>query len=243
MSKALLLTEGIDDVRALTEIFTRELSLKTRRVGTTPQFSKDERWFVSEDLSRQVVVVSGKDRDRAATTLREHLSEGKVQRLGFDRAALVFDPDDDNDLQWREWFTQKILEPWEPETTDLGYSVSIQEVAVDVLPIPWDSGALFDDLSEVKRCVERVAMQILSGSDEKDSAMVLKLLEILQADGRKTNWKTAFRLLNAIRKPSVEDGFFSTVFGQDKGMRTGIKPALESTLMWPRLAFVAGVEP
>lgn len=241
MSKALLLTEGVDDVRALTEIFTRELSLETRRGGQTPQFSRDERWFDSDDLSRQVVVVCGNGRDPAATTLREHLREGKVRRLGFDRVALVFDPDDHSDVQWREWFTHEVLEPWDIEATDLGYSVSMQDASVAVLPIPWDSGALFDDLSDAKRCVERVAMQILSGTDEKDTAMVLKLLEILQADGRKTNWKTAFRLFNAIRKPSVEAGFFSTVFGQDKGLRSGIKPTLESTLMWPRLAFVAGV--
>lgn len=242
MSKALLFAEGVDDVRALTEIFTRELSLKTRPGYWTGQFSDKERWFISDDKSRQVVVVNGKGRDPAAMTLRERLSEGKVQRYGFDRVALVFDPDEHNDDQWREWFTHKVLEPWEPEATALGYSVSIQDTAIDVLPIPWDAGAFFNDLSDAKRCIERVAMQILSSTDADDAAMVLKFLEILQADERKPTWKTAFRLLNAIREPSVEAGFFSKVFGQDEGLRSGIKPTLESSLLWPRLAFVAGVE-
>jgi hypothetical protein len=74
----------------------------------------------------------------------------------------------------------------------------------------------------------------------QDTELLLELLYLIQQKGCKTTWKTAFKLFNAIRKPSVEDGFVSQVFGQDKELRVGIEPVLRSSQLWERFSLLLG---
>lgn len=115
-----------------------------------------------------------------------------------------------------------------------------------LLPVPWEGGEVIDELDTARRCLERVGLDVLarSQSDQKDLVvnqkdLIVEILDLIQGKGLKANWKTAFRLMNAIRKPETEDGFVSQVFGQDEYLRSGIEPALKSTPLWDRLAFLA----
>lgn len=99
---------------------------------------------------------------------------------------------------------------------------------------------MLDDLPQAQN-IERVALGILQACQDpqaqEDQEIVLDFLQQLQQRGRNTQWKTAFRLLNAIRHPAVEDGFMARVFGQDTQLRVGVRSVLQSTTLWDRLAF------
>lgn len=243
MIHSLLITEGKDDVRALREIFIRELGFSITR-NQSPLFARTEETIETQEPACRLVIFAAGDRGRAAARSREVIVEGKLIRNGFTRLGVVFDPDDDHDDAWRSWIDSKVLdEAWDVRELPHAYQVATGTGTIDLIPIPWDAGPVFDELNANLRSIERVAIGVLQEASREDSELVLKLLDQIQTSGRKISWKTAFRLLNAIRKPETEDGFFAQVFGQDRELRSSVRKVLESTELMTRLQIVGGLSP
>jgi hypothetical protein len=243
MIHSLLITEGKDDVRALREIFIRELGFSITR-NQSPLFARTEETLKAQEHACRLVIFAAGDRGRAAARSREMIVEGKLIRNGFTRLGVVFDPDDDGDDAWRSWIDSHILdEAWDVTELPDGYQVTTDTGKIELIPVPWDAGPVFDELDESRRSIERVAIGVLQEASREDSELVLKLLDQIQKSGRKISWKTAFRLLNAIRRPETEDGFFAQVFGQDRELRSSVRTVLESTELMTRLRTVGGLSP
>jgi hypothetical protein len=240
VNRALIVTEGKDDIRALREIFTRMLGLTAAREGTQP-FGRDQETLVKPDIDYGLLLLPAGDRDRAAQFTRTFVAEGKLARNGVGRVAIAFDPDGHTDEQCESWLRKAAVdETWGVQPCELAYRVSTPHGDLELIPLAWDGGCAFNDLPGYLRSVERVAMGILQTASPEDSSLLLELLSVLQGRGRSLSWKTAFRLLNAVRKPDAEDGFIAQVFGQDRELRTGVLPVLQETRLWRRLCLLAG---
>jgi hypothetical protein len=249
MKHTLLLVEGPDDIRALHEILDRELHLEQRRTPTITFFPGRERVFLNVTAQREIHITNVQGKEDLSKVTIEKLQEEQTLQRGIDRFGVCFDPDDHDDTQWKQWFTTKVLKGFVvDEVAPLGYRLP-GAAPLEIIPLPWDAGDPFDDL-DGKRLLERVAIGILQKAttpkESKHRELVLKLLKTLQDEGQATSWKTAFRLLHAVRDPANVEGFFSKVFGQDDKLRAGIRTVLTSTLLWQRLCFlceVSAVEP
>ncbi len=255
MVTSLLVVEGRDDVAALTEILHREMNFQVlpetqvvnERPPHLPSFS-GARYFRREGDDHWCVVLNGRDRNRAADRIREEIEEHLPdEEPSFDRIGLVFDPDRDDADASQNWLQSRVLAPlgnaFQIQPDAWRFRIEYQSKTVDLVPIAWDAGGMFDHLPD-ERNIERVAIGILQACQDQtaqeDRELLLDFLRQLQQRSQPTSWKTVFRLLNAICNPAVEDGFMAQVFGQDRPLRTGVRSVLQSTTLWERLTFVTG---
>jgi len=74
---------------------------------------------------------------------------------------------------------------------------------------------------------EHVAVEIMQTAAIARGRFVERFLHEIEGANFNVTWKTAFRLFDAIRKPSVEDGFVAQVFGQDRDINDSVRPVLE----------------
>lgn len=237
MSNSLIFTEGKDDVNALTEIFKNQFGL-TVVTPATPTFSG--RTFLDKTQNREIRIVNARDKVKVASAARRELLEYSLRAQPADRLGLVFDPNGDTEPQWRAWILREVLSSIPPtQQDDLSYRITLSGSPIDLVPVPWDAGAITDLLENVQN-LERVALEIVRRASPTDEAMTVLLLTSLQNGSRSTTWKTAFRLFNAIRCPDTEDGCMSQVFGQDAGLRVAVGEVLKTTRLFERIAFLAG---
>ncbi|WP_428263116.1 hypothetical protein [Haliangium sp.] len=236
MSRAIVISEGSGDVAALREIFTRLFALRVRQDAPRPFGPAAP--LMSEDGARIVYLVNGKDKRRARDSARATLNEFAVSST-YDRLGLVFDPDGHEDHEWRHW-CQHVLQGNVWDEAELIWTIHHADEEIPFVPVPWDAGPSFDELDPGLRNLERVALGIAQDAIPDDATLVDRLLGIVRDSGRKTTWKTAFRLLHAVRKPAVEVGIMAQLFGQDKDTQTSVARLLKSTLLWRRLHYLAG---
>ena len=233
MSRALVVVEGMDDVRALREIFCRCFDMRVQR-DAPRRF--DIPPLASEDGARTVYLVNGKNRESAGTRAVEAIQERFVS--DYDRIGLVFDPDHHEDVQWRAWCSH-LLVHMTCEVGDEVWTVRHGEDEVPFVPVPWDAGDSFDALDGKLRNLERVALAVAHRAVPEDTALVDQFLSILRTAGRKVSWKTAFRLLHALRKPDSDAGIMDQIFGQDRALRACVAEILDATRLFRRLRYLA----
>ena len=247
MKRTFAIAEGPDDVRALREILDRVFSLKNARDTVVPRRINRGTGVMycinnspERNEERYLEVACAMGRQKAELTVIETLKSPS----DIDRIALIFDPDDDND--WKSALKERLRIELSRDsdfevTSDLSieergeieWKLSLNDVELLFTPIPWDTECDFDSLPSSRHQIERTALEILK-TDEEDSSLVLDILSLIQGRNRKTCWKTAFRLFNAIRAPGVES-FFDKVFGQDKRLREAIEDVLKQTLLHQRI--------
>jgi len=113
VTSALVITEGVDDLRALREVFMRQFEMQRDRAAVR-QFRGPGEVLVSTDGARRVHLGNGRDRGRAARRAAEALREPS----SYDRIGLVFDPDTDSDERWQRWLEREVLEGLAPDPLD-----------------------------------------------------------------------------------------------------------------------------
>lgn len=234
MSRALVIVEGPDDLRALREILHRSFGLRVRK-DMEKRFEQCP--LVSEDETRFVHLANGKNRRSAGLRAVEAITE--YHMADYDRVGLVFDPDHHKDIEWCEW-CGNLLRGIEHEVGEPVWTVRHDRAEIPFVPVAWDAGPSFAGLPEKLRNLERVALAIAHNAVPEDTALVQRFLDMLREAGRKVTWKTAFRLLHALRKPDSDAGIVDQVFGQDPKLRGCVDEILQSTRLWTRLSYLAG---
>jgi hypothetical protein len=240
--RALIYVEGKDDLAALTELYKRFYGFTVLREGERLYLEPESRLLGHAARGDRLEIIKGKDRQQALLQAAANYHERKYANNHIDRVGVVFDPDGDTDRQWREQIETAFgLSPEGRELELGGYPLERFTTTTILLPVPWDVGGVLDELDADRRCLERVGLDVVERACPDQGTLIIELLDRIRARGIPVTWKTAFRLLNAIRKPdTTEDGFVSQVFGQDAPLREGILPALQSTSLWARLAYLGG---
>jgi hypothetical protein len=233
--------EGKDDLAALTEIYKRFFGYIVQR-GEPGQTRRADlgRLLELPAKGHQLEIINGRDRGSALCRAAEHYQERKFRDRVVDRIGLLFDPDSDDDVKWRAAIEKQFGIAKEAPKDDLGgYRLEQSGHVSTLLPVPWEGGDVVDELEKAKRCLERVGLDVLARASPDQRDLVAEMLDLIRSRALKVSWKTGFRLMNAIRAPSTEDGFASQVFGQDEGLREHVRPALQCTMLWKRLSFFA----
>lgn len=238
MSRSLIITEGIDDVRALRGLYQRVFGFQ-RFAADQGRFQGRSEVLRHESSNTIIELVNGRDKLRAAQTVHNLLREGPEDTVA--RAGLVIDPDEDSDAELTNFIEKNALGDLvrHPEGDRGQHRVDGEFGSIEFLATCWESTTAFHALPAELRNLERVGIGLLQAGRPDDAALVRSCLEVLHQGGRTPSWKTAFRLFNAIVAPATEDGFVDRVFGQDRKVRKALVPTLGATRILGDLAWLA----
>ncbi|MCY3024233.1 MAG: hypothetical protein NTW87_35095 [Planctomycetota bacterium] len=242
MKYNLIVVEGPDDLAAIRELFQRRYGpVKTEGVHVAPGQPRTAR-FAWSDVETQVMVAM--DKRRVAVRVKEQMQAIPTSDRPYCQIGVCFDPDEHDDGTVHAWLREECGVP-DATPGDGVYRATCGNAKVDIVPLPWDLGPMFDELKDFRN-LERVALAVLAKTDAGEGKLIEELLEKVRSANKNISWKTAFRLWAAIRYADCDPGAggaMAQVFGQDEQARQALETVLKDSPFLVRLRRFAGSPP